>query len=217
MLLVFIVGASALLPMVSLASSGGVAYATPSLWPTGYWGPIVWCTGDYLTGNANNQVAGPTGQPPACTNLCDLVGTFINIIYLGMSIAIFIITPILFVWGGVTIMFSGANPGSLETGKKILTGTLIGLALVLGSYLIVNTVLSVLNITAVGGFNGNASACTILDSGSSNTSSNTNNNSPSLQTQSPTLNTQIPSVPLQTLQLQGTPIPTAPTPITGSN
>ena len=148
-LLIFIVGTSVILPVISFASSGGTAYKTPSLWPTGYWGPIVWCTGDYLTGTANNQVAGPTGQPAACTNLCDLVGTFINIIYLAMSIAIFIIAPILFVWGGITIMFAGANPGSLETGKKILTGTLIGLAIVLCSYLIVNTVLSVLNITTL--------------------------------------------------------------------
>jgi hypothetical protein len=162
-LLVFIIGTSIILPMVSFAASGtNATYKTPSLWPTGFWGPIVWCTGDYLTGAANNQVAGSSGAVPACTNLCDLVGTFINIIYLAMSIAIFIIAPILFVWGGVTIMFAGANPGSLETGKKILMGALIGLAIVLCSYLIVNTVLSVLNITAVGGFNGNASACTIL-------------------------------------------------------
>jgi len=151
-----------MLPMVSFAASGtNATYKTPPLWPTGFWGPIVWCTGDYLTGKANNQVAGPNGAVPACTNLCDLVGTFINIIYLALSIAIFIITPILFVWGGIMIMFSGANPGTLETGKKILLGTVIGLAIVLCSYLLVNTALSVLNITSVGGFNGNASTCTI--------------------------------------------------------
>jgi hypothetical protein len=158
-LLVFIIGASTVLPMVSFASSGGTAYKVPSLWPTGYWGPIVWCTGNYIQGAT--QVALPTGQPAACTNLCDLVGTVINVIYLLMSIALFAIAPVLMVWGGVTIMFAGANPGSLETGKKILTGTVIGIAIVLCSYLIINTVLGALKVTTIGGFNGNSNACSI--------------------------------------------------------
>ncbi|HUC31620.1 MAG TPA: hypothetical protein VMR99_02965 [Candidatus Paceibacterota bacterium] len=164
-LLILVVGTSAVFPVVSFASSGGTPWSTPSLWPTGFWGPIVWCTGDYLTNtptnpNQNNQVAMPTGgQPAACTNLCDLIETFINIIYLAISIAIFIITPIMVVWGGIMIMFSGANPGTLETGKKILLGTVIGLVIVLCSYLLINTVLYVLNVTAIGGFNTNPGTC----------------------------------------------------------
>jgi hypothetical protein len=165
LLLILLIGSSAALPMVSFAaqnqSGGAVSYSAPSLWPTGFWGPIVWCTGDYLSGTGNNQINGPGGQPPACSNLCDLVGTFINIIYLAMSIAIFIIAPISVAVGGIMIMFSGANPGLLEQGKKVLTGAVIGLAIVLCSYLIVNTVLWAFNITAIGGFNGNASACSI--------------------------------------------------------
>jgi hypothetical protein len=160
-LLVFIIATSAMLPLVSFASFGGTPYSTPSLWPTGYWGPIVWCTGDYLTGTAGKQIALPTGQPAACTNLCDLIGTFINVIYLLMSIALFFIAPILMVWGGVTIMFAGANPGSLETGKKILLGTVVGIVIVLCSYLLINTVLGALSVTAVGGFNGNPNTCSI--------------------------------------------------------
>ena len=157
-LLVFIVASLVAIPALSFASSGGTAYKVPSLWPTGFWGPIVWCTGDYL---GNTQVALPSGQPAACTNLCDLVGTVINVIYLLMSIAIFFIAPILMVWGGVTMMFAGANPGMLETGKKILTGTVIGIAIVLCSYLLINTVLGALKVTAIGGFNGNSNTCSI--------------------------------------------------------
>jgi hypothetical protein len=160
-LLVFIIATSAMLPIVSFASQGGTAYKTPSLWPTGFWGPVVWCTGDYLTGTAGNQVAVNGGQPPACTNLCDLIGTVVNVIYLLMSIALFFIAPILMVWGGVTIMFAGANPGSLETGKKILLGTVVGIVIVLCSYLLINTVLGALSVTAVGGFNGNPNTCSI--------------------------------------------------------
>ena len=163
-LFIFIAGSLAALPLISSAaanSSGNVAYTTPALWPTGFWGPVVWCTGNYLTGTGNNQLSVNGSTPPACNNLCDLIGTFINAIYLLLSIAIFILTPIFLVWGGVMIMLAGANPGMLETGKKILTGTAISLAIVLCSYLLVNTVLSVLNVTDVGGFNGNPSSCTL--------------------------------------------------------
>jgi len=167
-LLVLVLGSLATLPMISFAAQAqggsGVSYKTPSLWPTGYWGPIAWCTGSFIA--TANPTPSPTpgtagNTPPTCTNLCDLIGTFLNVVYLLMSIAIFIATPILFVWGGVMIMFAGANPGMLETGKKILTGTVIGLAIVLCAYLLVNTVLSVLKISSVGGFNGNSAACSI--------------------------------------------------------
>jgi hypothetical protein len=147
-LFVLIVGSSVALPLVASA------YTTPSLWPTGYWGAggLVSCTGNYLTG------AGATAGTTPCTSLCDLINTFINIVYFLMSIAIFIITPIMFIWGGIMIMLAGANPGMLETGKKIFTGTVIGLAIVLCSYLLVSTVIKVLGVTTIGGFGG--AACT---------------------------------------------------------
>jgi hypothetical protein len=76
-----------------------------------------------------------------------------------MSIAIFIIAPICIIVGGIMILMGGANPGMLESGKKALTGTIIGLVIVLCSYLIVNTALTVLNLTNVGGFS--SSSCVI--------------------------------------------------------
>jgi hypothetical protein len=158
--LVLLVGASGILPVVAFASVNN-SYQTPSLWPTGFWGPIVWCTGNYIPG-ATQVTLGGGKAPDTCNNLCDLIGTFLNAVYLIMSIAIFIITPIGVIWGGVLVMLSGANPGMLENGKKILLGTVIGLAIVLCSYLIVNTVLAVLNVTSVGSFNGNPGTCKVL-------------------------------------------------------
>ena len=148
-LLIVIVGSSVAIP---LAAS---AYTTPNLWgtPPGFWGPLVSCTGNYLSSNSDGTTPNP------CTSLCDLVGTFINIVYFGMSIGIFIIAPIMIVTGGIMILMAGANPGMLETGKKALTATVVGLVIVLSAYLIVNTFVTVLNITGVGGF-GNSSACT---------------------------------------------------------
>ncbi len=153
--LILLIGSSIALPLVSFASVNN-SYKVPSLWPTGFWGPIVWCTGNYIPG------ATQIGSPDTCNNLCDLIGTFLNVIYLIMSIAIFIIAPIGVVWGGILIMFSGANPGTLESGKKILLGTVIGIIIVLCAYLIVNTVLAVLNVTSVGSFNGNSGTCQVL-------------------------------------------------------
>lgn len=141
------------LPVVVFASTGG-AYKTPSLWPTGYWGPLVSCTGNYLaSGGTYNSGQG------ACTSLCDLINTTVNVIYFAMSIAIFIIAPVLFVLGGIMMMLSGANPEMLSKGRKTLTDTAIGLVIVLCSYLIVNTIITALQINGIGGFG--ASSCAI--------------------------------------------------------
>lgn len=167
LLLILVIGASIVLPVVAFAAqtqSGATAkYSAPSLWPTGFWGPIVWCTGSFIaTQNPTNPTPGTSGQtPPTCTNLCDLVGTFVNVIYLALSIAIFIIAPLSIVVGGLMIMLAGANPEMLGRGKNVLKSAVVGLVLVLCSYLIVNTVISIFHITTIGGFGGNPSACSI--------------------------------------------------------
>lgn len=122
------------------------AQTAPNIWPAGYWGPILSCTGDYT---------GTTNATP-CVNLCNLVQTIINILYFGISIAIFIVAPILFIVGAIMIMLAGASPELLSRGKKTLTGTFIGLILVLSSYLIVSTIVTVLHISNVGGFSSNS-------------------------------------------------------------
>lgn len=147
--LIFIVGASVALPLAAYADSTG--WTMPSLWPTGFWAPngLVSCTGNYL----------PSNTGPQCTDLCDLIDTVINVLYFGMTIAIFVIAPIMFVVGGIMLLLAGANPEMISAGKKALTATVIGLVIVLCAYLIVNTVITVLNITGIGGFN--AASCSV--------------------------------------------------------
>jgi len=149
MLMAVIVGSSIFLPLIASAYT---TYTTPNIWgtPPGFWGPLVSCTGNYTT----------PGSMTPCTSLCDLIDTFINIVYFGMSIAIFIIAPIMVVVGGIMIMFAGANPGMLESGKKAITAAIVGLIIVLCAYLIVNTFITVLSITDVGGFGNNSCATT---------------------------------------------------------
>jgi hypothetical protein len=143
-LFILVVGSSVAFPLIASA------YTTPNLWPTGFWGPLVSCTGNYLSN--------PAGNTTPCQNLCDLINTVINIIYFILSIAIFIVTPISFVIGAIMIMMGGANPEMLGKGKKVMAGTVIGLIIVLCSYLIVATFVKALNITNIGGFGG--PACT---------------------------------------------------------
>src|ERR1700677_190791 len=92
MVLGLVLASSVALPLVASA------YTTPNLWgnPPGFWGPLVSCTGNYIPGASN----GDNTTPNPCTNLCDLIGTIINIIYFAISIAIFIIAPISIIIGG---------------------------------------------------------------------------------------------------------------------
>lgn len=98
-----------------------------TLFTGGFWGPILSCTGNYISGD----------KP--CTSICDILNTLKNIIYLAMSVAIYIITPIMVGWGGVMLLISGGSPEKVASGRKIVTGTVVGVAIMLGAYLIIAT------------------------------------------------------------------------------
>ncbi len=154
--------------------------AAPSVFPTGFWGPLVSCTGN------------GGGGLPSCASMCDLIQTFENVIYFGISVAIFIIAPILFAWGGIMYMISRGKPEGTGAAKKILTGALIGVLIVLGGWLIVNTFVGVLGISGIGGF-GSGGTCTLqVSAPSSGSSGSGNNNSePNLNL----INPPLPSTP----------------------
>ncbi len=119
MLALATIGASLFAPVVAFAQD-------PSLWPTGYWGPILTCHG--------------TG-----CDFCHMLRTFQNLAYVLLSIGIFAIAPVMIIWGGFRIMTAGASPEGVSAGKRILTATVIGIAIGLGAFLIVNTVVNILN------------------------------------------------------------------------
>lgn len=117
------------------------AATMPDIFPGGYW-------------------ADPYGTPPRGLLYCspdgctfdDLIQTFLNFVAFGITLALFIATPILFAWGGIMIMLAGGSPEKLGQGKKILTGTLIGVLIVLASFLILRTFINFLGIAGIGGF-----------------------------------------------------------------
>jgi hypothetical protein len=123
--------------------------------PTILAGPITVCSGNYIN-------AGVKYQNANCQDLCDLFAQIIAIIYYIMGVGIWIIVPIMVLWGGVTLMLSQGNPAKTGEARKMITGAIIGVAIMLCAYLIVSAFLGFLSLTNnAGGFGGTA-ACTVL-------------------------------------------------------
>lgn len=111
------------------------AAEAPSIFPSGYWAPngLLACSGSDCTFD-------------------NLIQTVINFIYFGITLVIFVFSPVLFAFGGITMMISAGNPANFDKGKKILTGTAVGLIITVAAYLIVKLFLSFVKISGVQGF-----------------------------------------------------------------
>ncbi|MBI4085780.1 MAG: hypothetical protein HY433_00870 [Candidatus Liptonbacteria bacterium] len=98
-----------------------------------YWGQggLVSCTGGTTGGTASNL--------PTCTSLCDLFKTGQNIIYFMMTLAVLAIAPIMIVIGGIMMLVSAGSETQVSSGRKMVTGAVIGIAIALGAFIIVNT------------------------------------------------------------------------------
>lgn len=95
----------------------------------------------------------PCGTPgqPGCSSVCQIFILFQRLIYFGITLVLFAIAPVLFIWGGVMLLVSGGSPQKISSGKKILTGTIFGIGLALGSFIIVNTFFWAMGIVFGGG------------------------------------------------------------------
>ena len=96
-----------------------------------------------LTANAGGLV--PCGGPDEaqCT-LCDFFRLGQNIINFLLEDVALPLTTVMIAVGGVTLAISGGSPKRLELGKKILTSAVIGVVVVLASWLIINTIINLL-------------------------------------------------------------------------
>ncbi|MBI4094514.1 MAG: hypothetical protein HY436_01770, partial [Candidatus Liptonbacteria bacterium] len=124
----------ALILLLALALPG-VSFAHPiRFWQGGgYWGPLVSCGGP--------------GQGP-CISVCDLLHTTQHVIYFGLTILLFVVVPLAIAWGGMLILVGGSttitagtSTQKVLTGKKYITGAVMGAVIGLAAFLIVNTVL----------------------------------------------------------------------------
>ena len=89
---------------------------------------------------------GNPGQP-ACT-----YGAFVQLVKDVVSFALtYIAIPaatIIIVFGGIKMAISAGNESKFKEGRKYVTAAAVGLVITFGAWLIVNTVLSFLKITA---------------------------------------------------------------------
>ncbi|MFC1663517.1 pilin [Patescibacteria group bacterium] len=61
------------------------------------------------------------------------------------------VATLLLIIGGIMFLFSGGDPGKLERGKKILTSTVIGLVIILGSFLVVGSIFKAVGVADIAG------------------------------------------------------------------
>ncbi|MCS6788999.1 MAG: pilin [Patescibacteria group bacterium] len=98
-----------------------------------FWGPIMSCN----TQRIENSIAGKYSDP--CSSLCDLISTAQRAIYLGITFALFIFAPLIFLIGSFLIILSRGNQKKIEEGKNMLKNTAWGVAIILLAFVIVNT------------------------------------------------------------------------------
>lgn len=78
---------------------------------------------------------------------CDICNFFQMLVNVYQFIVFQIATPLAVIAltvGGIFMMISAGNPGLFGKGKTILWAAIIGLVLVFGSFLIINTILTIL-------------------------------------------------------------------------
>lgn len=92
----------------------------------------------------NNDFWTPGDRIVPCINdcnKCELLHLSRHVIDFLMVAATPILATFFLIWAGVLIMMGGANPGMLSSGKRIFKDTIIGVLIVLLSWLIVNTLI----------------------------------------------------------------------------
>ena len=129
---------------------GFAAHSAPdeNVWnPNILAGPLVVCGAPVLFSNATT-----TPNPNGCQNLCDFLAEAVQVIYYIMAVGIWIIIPITFAYGAIILMISQGEPAKISEARKILVGTLIGVAIMLCAYLVVSAFVGILGLQGVGGF-----------------------------------------------------------------
>ena len=91
---------------------------------------------------ANGLVPECSGEGGVCT-YCDFLALAQNVIKFLMEVSISI-GVIFIIYGAVMLMISSGSPEKAQKGKTIVTNAVIGVAIALGAWLIINTIVAVL-------------------------------------------------------------------------
>jgi hypothetical protein len=96
-----------------------------------------------LSGVAYANGIVPCGDDEPCT-VCHLFELISNIANFIASRFAPIVGALLFVYGGIMMIISVGNPGKFQAATKIFWNTIIGLAIIYGAWLIVNSLMKTL-------------------------------------------------------------------------
>lgn len=97
--------------------------------------------------NASNPCGTAPGQPPMSIGQC------VSRLYIWSLAAAAILALLYMVYGGYIVMTAAGNASQATKGKEYLQSSVIGLALLLGAYLILNTINPDLVSFQITGFN----------------------------------------------------------------
>ena len=100
------------------------------------------------------QIVPCTGALPketACT-ICDIAQVAQNVLNTGIFVAVFL-SAILFAWAGVKYLTSAVNQGGLNEAKSLFLNVLIGLFIILGAWLVIDTLMKTLTNGQFGPWN----------------------------------------------------------------
>lgn len=92
-----------------------------------------------MAGNFSGPLVSCGREGQSMCTLCDLftmVQTIIDFVSLGITVLVVVFIT----FGGFMILLAGANPGNLETGKKIITNAVIGVIIALLAWTVINMV-----------------------------------------------------------------------------
>ncbi len=130
-------------------------------------GPLSVCTGNYLNPGASS---GRYASAP-CQNLCDFVAQIIQVLYFIIGVGIWVLIPVMFLYSGITIMLARGNPAKVSDARKALTGTVVGVVIMLSAWIIVSTFVGFFKLTGIGGFNQGGNCLVSQPTGGNNGSS----------------------------------------------
>lgn len=89
-------------------------------------------------------------QPGGCQSICAIVDLAQNVLNFGIFIAV-VLSAFLFAYAGWSMLTSGGNSEIYAKGKRVFGNVLIGLILILGGYIIVDTLLKTFTGTGLTG------------------------------------------------------------------
>ena len=113
-----------------------VAIMLPSFAFAAWTDPIVNCSGA-LPGKTVD------GKPQAACTVCDIAKTAQNLLNTAIYIAVFM-SSILFAYAGFIYITNIANHGEISKAKNIFANVIIGLVIILASWLVIDTLMKTL-------------------------------------------------------------------------